>query len=148
MNALKETRPAQPGDAAEIARLVNELGYEGAMDDTAQRLSALLASGEHFVVVADGSVPGLLGWAVVERRALLESGPKAEITGLVVGATVRRAGVGRSLICAAEQWAASRDLATIRVRSNVSRPESHSFYRGLGYGEIKTQHVYEKGLEI
>jgi GNAT superfamily N-acetyltransferase len=54
--------------------------------------------------------------------------------------------VGRVLVAAAEAWAASRGLALMTVRSNVTRSESHPFYERLGYLKIKTQHAYRKRL--
>jgi GNAT superfamily N-acetyltransferase len=54
--------------------------------------------------------------------------------------------VGGLLVQAAEDWAADRGLRSIVVRSNVIRPESHSFYKQIGYTQSKTQHVYTKSL--
>jgi GNAT superfamily N-acetyltransferase len=83
---------------------------------------------------------------VVERRVSLESGEAAEITGLVVAASARRTGVGKALVSSAEQWTARQGLTAIRVRSNITRAESHPFYERLGFLRKKTQHTYEKPL--
>jgi GNAT superfamily N-acetyltransferase len=88
----------------------------------------------------------LLGWIAATVRLGLETGEKAEITGLVVGAAARRAGVGRALVGAVEAWAAQQGMGVIAVRSNVLRSESHPFYQNLGYRQRKTQHYYEKTL--
>jgi GNAT superfamily N-acetyltransferase len=98
------------------------------------------------VAVAQGRGT-LLGWVHAEQRLNLESGERGELVGLVVGGVARRAGVGRALVHAAERWAAARNLAAIVVRSNVVRPESHAFYRRLGYEPTKTQQVYRKALK-
>ena len=87
-----------------------------------------------------------MGWAVAERRLSLESGERAELTGLVVSASARRMGIGRSLVTAAEQWGSEQGLESMYVRSNIARQESHPFYLDLGYHLKKTQHTYEKPL--
>lgn len=141
-----EIRRAIAADADEIARLTTELGYAATAKETASRLDALLALPSHFIAVAAASNGGLLGWICAERRLLLELGERMEITGLVVSAGARRGGVGRALVSAAEAWAAGLGLATVVVRSNIVRGESHPFYQAMGYAREKTQHVYAKAL--
>ena len=69
-----------------------------------------------------------------------------EIAGLVVDAQVRRGGVGRALVAAAEAWARQAGVDDVILRSNVARSEAHAFYPSLGYTLIKTQHAYAKRL--
>jgi len=145
MTGSCQIRPARPDDAEEIARLSLELGYPASVEAIAANLASLLASARYLVAVAaQGS--RLLGWAVVERRLALESGARAELTGLVVGISARRRGVGKSLVAAAEHWGSGQGLGSIYVRSNAARQESHPFYLSLGYHRKKTQHTYEKPL--
>lgn len=150
MSSSAVIRPARPSDAAEIARLSHELGYPATADQLRARLAELLGSSRCLVAVAEAGEGGredrLAGWIAVERRLSLESGEGAEITGLVVAASSRRTGVGAALVATAERWVREHGLASVRVRSNVVRPESHPFYRRLGYAAVKTQHVYEKRL--
>jgi GNAT superfamily N-acetyltransferase len=58
----------------------------------------------------------------------------------------RGRGVGRRLVTAVEQWAMTRGLEQMAVRSNIRRAESHPFYERLGYLRTKTQHAYRKRL--
>ncbi len=145
-NTAARIRPAQLDDSDEIARLSGELGYPRSAQDIRSALKMLLESPRCQVAVASGHENRLSGWIVVERRTLLESGETAEITGLVVSASARRTGVGKALVSCAEQWAAGQGLPSVRVRSNISRAESHPFYERLGYARMKTQHTYEKPL--
>jgi GNAT superfamily N-acetyltransferase len=141
-------RPATTNDAAEIARLSTELGYPSSAEQIEVRLSFLLPHPDQFVAVAEHTGPALVGWVAAESRLLLESGWRAEITGLVVEAAARRCKVGARLVAAVESWAAARDYASIVVRSNASRSESHPFYLARGYSQTKTQHVYAKPLAV
>lgn len=138
-------RRADPHDAAELARLAAELGYEASVEEVQARLR-LLAGEEHAAFVADAAGAPLLGWIHVARRVTLESGECAEILGLVVAGTARRAGVGKRLVMAAEAWGRDRGLERIVVRSNITRTESHEFYPALEYVLAKSQRVYTKRL--
>ena len=143
--APTQIRRAQIGDAAEMARLAEQLGYPMTVAEMKERLSALLPSERHCIaVVANGE--RLLGRVHVEHRSSIEAGDRAEIMGLVVDSSARRRGVGRDLVEYAETWARSRGLAALTVRSNAARELSHPFYAALGYSRDKTQHVYSKAL--
>lgn len=147
MNDGGGVREARVADAAEVARLCVELGYAATTAEMSGRLTAMLAGGDHYVAVAEDADAGLVGWIAAERRLLLEYGESAEITGLVVAADARRAGVGTALVAAVERWAERRGLARMNVRSKATREAAHPFYEGLGYRRIKTQHVYERWLD-
>jgi N-acetylglutamate synthase-like GNAT family acetyltransferase len=139
-------RQADAGDALELARLSAQLGYPTEAPDVARRLALLLDSPRSSVLVAHAGAGRLYGFVGVERRTTIESGERVEITGLVVDAQLRRGGVGRTLVAAAEAWARQAGVHEIFLRSNVSRSEAHEFYPSLGYAVIKTQHAYAKRL--
>jgi GNAT superfamily N-acetyltransferase len=141
-----QIRPPRAADAEQLGVLNRQLGYATESEELVSRINRLSELREHFVAVAeaDGTI---LGWVQAEHRFSLETGDKAELVGLIVGAAARRSGVGRLLVQAAEDWAIDRGLLSIVVRSNVIRPESHSFYRQTGYTQSKTQHVYAKPLQ-
>lgn len=131
-------------DAREIARLNGELGYSACSKSAETNLLAIISSENHAVMVCEKSAGHILGWIVVEKRISLETGEKAEITGLVVDPCARRKGIGKALVLAAEQWAQKNGLYKIVVRSNAARAESHQFYESLAYVRGKTQHYYSK----
>ena len=139
-------RRARLQDAAEIARLVTELGYPVEAGTILPRLQALLVHPDHFVTVAAGPDDRLSGVVMAEHRVLLLYGPQVEIMGLSVGSDGRRMGVGGALVRAVENWAQQFGDGPIVVRSNVVRPESHPFYEKIGYKRRKTQHVYARSL--
>jgi len=132
-------------DAPQIARLSAQLGYSTSEVEAHSRLSQLLALPTSTVLVADSGAE-LSGWGAAEFRVSLETGPRVEITGLVVDASTRRLGIGRLLVEHLERWAADRSCPILLVRSNVARQESHPFYERLGYEQTKTQHSYKKVL--
>jgi len=137
-------RPATFEDAAEIARLANELGYRASAADIAARLALMRSQRGYLIVVAEAQAGKLTGWVCAERRLVLEGGEQIEISGLVIDVTARRRGIGKALLAEVERWAQQQGLTLIVVRSNIARPESHLFYPGAGYSRLKTQHVYVK----
>lgn len=139
-------RPARLADADAISRLAAELGYPTAPVEMRERLAKIMDHPGHYVAIAEDGAGRLLGWVHAEYRLLLSGGERVEITGLVVDPAVRRGGLGKALVAAAEKWAASRGAATMRVRSNTARDVSHLFYEALGYTRSKTQHVYTRSL--
>jgi GNAT superfamily N-acetyltransferase len=138
-------RRATPADAARLAELSEILGYPVASSSLASRLERLLARTEDAVFVAEAE-SGVVGWIHGAEQELLESSRRCEILGLVVDGAYRSQGVGRALVTAVEQWAATRELEQVAVRSNVARTDSHPFYQRLGYVRTKTQHAYRKTL--
>ena len=141
-------RPVRLEDAAGIAELSGQLGYPASASEMSGRLSQALGDPDYVIRVAEGADGSLLGWIGAEYRFLLELGEEVEIVGLVVRQAARRLGVGKALLAAAEDWARSRGLDSIRVRSNATRLESHPFYERMGYARVKTQHCYRKPLGV
>jgi GNAT superfamily N-acetyltransferase len=138
-------RHAVPADASRVAELSGVLGYPVDPRVMEERFARLLPRDDSAVfIAADGD--RVVGWIHGAEHELLEVGRQCEILGLVVDADFRNSGAGRKLVAAVEQWAASRGLKQMAVRSNVVRVESHPFYERLGYTRVKTQHAYRKPL--
>lgn len=129
-----------------IHQLVLEWGYTASEPETSAWLDELLKSPTHQVYVAV-SDHAIVGWVVAEKRLSLGEGFTCEITGLVVSSGCRRAGLGRLLVTAVEAWSQKLGLSRVVVRSNVRRAESHEFYPSVGFGLMKTTHVYVKDLK-
>lgn len=139
-------RPATGDDAARMAELNGVLGYSGEPEVFRQRLEQLLPRPDHAAFVAEIAPNLVIGWIEGEERQILAVGRVCEIVGLVVDEAHRGAGVARRLVDAVERWAIRRGLEQVSLRSNVVRPESHSFYEKVGYTRFKTQHAYRKRL--
>ncbi len=143
---MMRIRPMAAGDVERATSLCAELGYPTSIEQVAARFEALLRLPAQALLVAedDGVV---VGWAHVHQSLTLESGPWAEIAGLVVDHRYRGQGVGKALMAAAEQWARDEGYGEVRLRSNVIRGEAHEFYRRLGYEVVKTQLNFRKALD-
>jgi GNAT superfamily N-acetyltransferase len=141
-----EIRLAQTRDASAISRLADQLGYPTSPGQAEKRLTAVLGSANHAVLVAfvDGQVVGWLHIFIAQR---MQSDSFAEIGGFVIAESHRRHGIGRRLLATAEQWAAGRGAAMLRVRSRSDRHDAHAFYKRLGFTINKQQQVFDKSLE-
>lgn len=83
----------------------------------------------------------LLGWVHAFVAQRLASAAFMEIGGLVVGEAARRRGVGKVLVKRVREHAREHGM-TVRVRCNVTRTDSHAFYRDIGFDLLKSQQVF------
>ena len=140
-------RPMTAADASHVADLTTQLGYPTSPEETAERLSILVALPEdHAALVAEEEEGRVVGWVHVATYTSLESGRVATIGGLVVGEGHRSGGIGAELLAAAEDWARANGAGKMTVRSRVTRERAHRFYEREGYFLLKTSHVFEKRL--
>ena len=149
-------RAMRAGDIEPVAALCGQLGYPSTPAEVAARFQALAARPANAVFVAEEDLSGsaatrggrvIVGWVHVQEVLTLESGPWADLGGLVVNQAAHGHGIGRRLVEAAEQWATERGYPEMRVRSNVVRADAHGFYRHLGYEIVKTQLNFRKPLQ-
>jgi GNAT superfamily N-acetyltransferase len=138
-------REVTPDDAAAAANLSGELGYQVSADAIRERIESVLERPDQAVYVAclSGNVVGWIDLAVTHHLA---SGSRVEICGLVVSSEVRSRGIGRLLVERAEQWAVSKGLTDMLVRSRSTREDAHRFYLREGYTRVKTSAVFTKNL--
>jgi GNAT superfamily N-acetyltransferase len=130
-------------DAEAAAELSSQLGYPCLAGDLRERIDELLLAGDRvaFAAVVDGRIAGWID-AAMERH--LQSPASAVIGGLVVREDMRGQGVGRRLCLEVEEWARSKSVPLVRVRSQIKREDAHRFYLRDGYRKVKTSFVFEK----
>jgi GNAT superfamily N-acetyltransferase len=130
-------------DAEAAAELSGQLGYSCSAGDLRERIEELSRTADRvaFAAVVDGQIVGWID-AAVERH--LQSPASAVIGGLVVREDKRGLGVGRRLCLEVEEWARSKSIPIVRVRSQIKREDAHRFYLRDGYSKVKTSYVFEK----
>jgi ribosomal protein S18 acetylase RimI-like enzyme len=138
-------RQMRAEDASAVAALTTQLGYASTEDAIRRRYDLIKHRGDACLFVAHDRHL-VVGWIHVQATYLLECDARAEIWGLIVAAGMRRSGVGRRLVEAAEEWAQMRGLGVMALRSNQLRPEAQGFYEHLGYTVTKTQNAFRKNL--
>lgn len=127
-------RHAQPGDAAQVAALLAELGYpDNQVADVRRRLALWASEATSRALVAErrGQVLGIV--AVTAIPYLEREGRWGRIVALVVSSACRGQGIGRQLVQAAENVASEFGCVAMEVTSARSRTDSHPFYENLSY---------------
>lgn len=128
-------RSARIGDAPDVARLLETLGYPCTRDDAAERIVTVLGDRRQHLLLAerDGHVCGLIALNMVYSVA--HGADLARITALVVGEECQREGVGKRLLREVEVLSRQAGISRIEVTSGAQREGALAFYRGCGYSE-------------
>ncbi|MDD4885525.1 MAG: GNAT family N-acetyltransferase [Thiomonas sp.] len=138
-------RRAVLDDAEALAGLSEQLGYPATAAIMRERLARILPAADHAVFVAE--VQGrVVAWTHVLNVLHLESGPCAEIAGLVVDEAHRGDGLGAALVRCVIDWTRSQGFAVLKVRSRAERLRTHQFYLRLGFVQTKVQHLFELSM--
>jgi GNAT superfamily N-acetyltransferase len=133
-------------DICVISVYMRELGYHTFEVDVLERLTYLVSSHLHEVLIARADEGQICGWVVVEERVSLECGFRAEITSLVGEQSSRRNGVGTLLVENAESWARAQGMTKLVIDSNINDNISPVFYKKLGFSLTQPFHHYEKSI--
>jgi GNAT superfamily N-acetyltransferase len=135
---------AEAHHAAQIARLLGQLGYPNRPGEVRKKISALSASEADCIWMAqfEGKPVGLLAFHLTPL--LHAPGNLGRITALVVDKQFRGKGVGRRLVETAERWAWKRDCTRIELTSGEQRTQAHQFYQDLGYAVESKRFIKRK----
>ncbi len=144
---LYKIRNATISDVSDITKLSGQLGYSPSESEIQERLSTMLNSKDHVIYVAFVSNKKIVGWIHVYESKRVESSSFAEIGGFVVSELVRRKGIGKMLLKAAENWTIQNKLTMLRVRSNIKREDAKVFYSNMGFSVSKQQRVFDKKIQ-
>lgn len=129
------TRPARPGDAPAIARLLDQLGYPTTPAAMRRRLGPILARPDYrtFVAEAGGDVVGFIGACLVPSYELDDA--YVRVLDLAVDESSRGAGIGSALLTAAEAWARQEGarVVVVNTREDDGAAGASSFYEARGY---------------
>jgi GNAT superfamily N-acetyltransferase len=130
-------------DAEAAAELSSQLGYTCSTGDLRERIEELSRAADRvaFAAIIDGEI---VGWIDAATERHLQSPVTAVIGGLVVREDMRGLGIGKRLCLEIEEWARSKSIPVVRVRSQVKREDAHRFYLRDGYSKVKTSLVFEK----
>lgn len=126
-------RVAEINDAAALAQLMCELGYETTQSEMQIRLERIVNDDRYrtFVAVHDGEVCGMIG--TLTSLSYEHNDLGGRILALVTLRTMRRRGIGRALIATAEKDFAQRGILRIALNTRLTREGAHEFYESLGY---------------
>ena len=126
-------RDGKLSDAAGLAALMCELGYETAGAEMESRLISILKDPRYKTLVAlnDDKICGMIG--TVSASNYLHNDLTGRIIALVVSRESRRRGIGARLIAEAEKNLIQRGITRVTVTARFEREKAHQFYEKLGY---------------
>jgi GNAT superfamily N-acetyltransferase len=126
-------RVARIDDAAPLALLMCELGYETTQSEMQARLEGIATDERYrtFVAVRDDKVCGMVG--TITSLSYEHNDVGGRILALVTLRTMRRHGIGRVLIATAEKDFTQRGIRRIALNTQLIRDDAHKFYESLGY---------------
>jgi GNAT superfamily N-acetyltransferase len=132
-NADVRIRAAKLTDAADVAALMCQLGYETTPAEMEERLRVVLDNSAYTTLLAEsaGGVCGMIG--TFSQPSYEHNDLSGRIIALVVSKQGRRRGIGRALIAAAEKNFASKGVIRISLTTRLTRKDAHQFYEALGY---------------
>jgi aminoglycoside 6'-N-acetyltransferase I len=142
-------RAATNSDLPELVRLFNALFPDNSEEEheITRYLAGKVSPG---VILVAERAQGLAGFVEVATRPYAEgceSSPVAYIEAWYVDADVRRAGVGRALVAAAEAWARAQNFTEIASDALTDNHVSIAAHRALGYEEVERIVCFRRSLE-
>ena len=144
-SATAWVRQAGAGDAADVAGLLDALGYPCTREEAAERIAVVQADRRQVLLLAEarGRVQGLV--AMETLYSVAHGAELARITALVVAPGCERRGIGRMLLREVEVRSRQTGIARIEVTSNAGRSGAHAFYRACGYADGSLRFVKRLG---
>jgi ribosomal protein S18 acetylase RimI-like enzyme len=107
-------RAAGMNDAAALAQLMCDLGYQTTKAEMQMRMEQIVTDGRYrtFVAVHNGGVCGMIG--TLTSPSYEHNDPGGRILALAVSSSMRRRGIGGALIATAEKDFAKKELGALR----------------------------------
>ena len=133
-------------DAASVAELCGQLGYEVSVASVEEQIGLLSACTQNQAAFVTCAGAEAVGWIEAAIAHHLQSPPHVLITGVAVRDGVRSLGVGKRLCAEVETWGRAKGVQMVRVTSRMSREGAHRFYLREGFVRTKTSAVLEKLL--
>lgn len=110
-----------------------ELGYKTTESEMRMRMERIAADERYrtFVAVRDGKVCGMIG--LLTSLSYEHNDLGGRILALATLKTMRRRGIGRALVAAAENDFAQRGIRRVALNTQLTRDDAHKFYESLRY---------------
>ena len=148
-------RPLQPADRDEWRRLRRALWPHSSPEEIDREVREQAAFGTicgqaTVVFVADRGAGALVGFVEVSLRAMADgcrTSPVGYLEGWYVDETVRRTGVGRELVRAAEDWARGQGCREMASDCLGHNHVSFTAHQKLGYAPAEREISFRKTLD-
>jgi aminoglycoside 6'-N-acetyltransferase I len=144
-------RRATPSDYEEWLRLRRALWPDTSVEEHHQEMADFLREDAEMVVFVGARPDGRLGGFVEAGTRPYAEGcstsPVGYVEGWYVDPDLRRTGVGRALVEAAEAWARERGLREMASDALIDNEVSYQAHLALGYREVERIICFHKDLQ-
>jgi aminoglycoside 6'-N-acetyltransferase I len=143
-------RAACDEDSHEWLRMRRALWADCPDDEQTREIDEIRRSDSTAVYLAERPGRGLCGFLEVSIRPWADgctTMPVGYLEGWYVDPDVRRQGVGRALVEAAEQWARSKGCRQMGSDTELWNKVSHQAHAALGYVETLRHVLFKKNLD-
>lgn len=143
-------RQLTAADWSEWVRMSEALFRDESREEIERGMRDFFARNEGVVFIAERADGTACGFVEVGFRSYAEgceSSPVPYIEAWFVDEDVRRAGHGRALMRAAEDWAAAAGFREIGSDALVENVVSHRAHRACGYDEVERIVIFRKPLD-
>jgi aminoglycoside 6'-N-acetyltransferase I len=144
-------RPVRDPDRPEWVRMRRLLWPDCPEPDHRAETEAYLRGPDRAVFVAEREGGGLGGFVEAGLRPAADGygpGPVGYVEGWYVDADLRRRGVGRQLLRAAEDWARGRGCTEMASDADIDNTVSRAAHARLGYDEVDRLAHFRKPLGV
>ncbi|MEW6125474.1 MAG: aminoglycoside 6'-N-acetyltransferase [Acidobacteriota bacterium] len=144
-------RPLQESDKSEWLRLRHRLWPDASLDELAAEVNDYQGEdAKTIVLVCERESGGLQGMLEVSIRAYAEgcnTNHVGYLEGWYVDVDVRRQGVGRALVEAAENWAIAQGCTEMASDTEIDNLLSQKAHAQIGYAEVERIVCFKKDLK-
>ena len=130
--------PIADADIAAVVDLWSRVGLTRPWNDPVDDIRIARESGHGTVVVARAADGGIVGAAMIGH-----DGHRGAIYYLAVDPDLRRAGLGRRLVEAAEAWCRARGVPKINLLVRKENAGVLAFYEAIGFADTQTVCLYK-----
>ncbi len=123
-----------------------EIGYEVRYGSFSERINELIKNDRLAIIVAANEENKAVGWIQLELSNFIFSDKTCNILGVFIDKNYRGRQIGRKLIEKAEEWAKEKGCLVVKICSDITRIDSHAFYKHMGFKHIKTQQIFFRGI--
>ncbi|MCL2706159.1 MAG: GNAT family N-acetyltransferase [Spirochaetaceae bacterium] len=140
-------RDIKKQDIEKMVQMSAEVGYKIRYEKFSERISELIKNSNIGVIAAANEENKIVGWVQLEISNFIFSDKACNILGVFIDKNYRGNQIGRKLIEKAQEWAREKGCISFKISSDITRIDSHAFYKHMGFKHIKTEQIFGRRVE-
>lgn len=135
-------------DIENMIQMCAEIGYEVRYETLSAKVNDIIRNKNSVIIVAADEENKPAGWVQLEISNFIFSEKTCNILALFVDKKFRGRRIGKKLLEKAAEWARENNCTGLEIYSDITRIDSHEFYRHLDFKHIKTQQAFYKNIKF